>query len=673
MPACLAVGQLKDFPGPRVRSDLEERLASAERKAARERAARLEAEAIAEKGLRELYESQQQLLLLQRITHGANQTGDVGEALHLAITEVCQHMGWAFGNALMRADGGGLVGCNIWYAAEPDELFDFVELSRSCRLARGEGLPGRVLTEVGPVWIEDVTVDSNFPRAPVALKCGLRAGCAFPVLVGEEVVAVLEFFSRKRLPQAPGLIAIMAQVGTQIGRVVERDRAQRALVYDALHDGLTGLPNRALFADRLGTAFQRAQAGKPATLALLAIDLDGFKGINDSLGHAAGDELLVETANRIQAAVGAVEAASRAKSPWQSTIARMGGDEFTVLLDDLPDPTIAETVADAIHAALRMDELRPGQTKATASIGVVHGDRRYIDVDQMLRDADLAMYEAKSTGRNRTVTLSETVGSQIRQRLSLEQQLREAIQHREFVLHYQPIVDLGEDGQICGFEALVRWNHPTRGLLPPAEFIDVAEETGLIIFLGDWVLRTACETLAKWHGECRGGSQPYMSINISPRQFLQSDFARRVRAVLLETGADPASVRLEVTESVAILDAARTSLVIEEIRSWGVKTSLDDFGTGYSSLSHLQRLPFDVLKIDQSFVATMSERSESQGIIRAILDLARTMGMGVTAEGIETAEQAKALRQLGCSHGQGFFYGAPLGEGDCLKLLRDGR
>jgi diguanylate cyclase (GGDEF)-like protein len=666
------VGQLKDFPPPRARSDLEERLASAERKAARERAARLEAEAIAEKGLRELYDSQQQLLLLQRIAHGANQTSDVEAALRLAITEVCQHMGWAFGNALIRADDGALVGCDIWYAAEPDELFDFVELSRSCRLTPGEGLPGRVLTEAGPHWIEDVTLDANFPRASTALKCGLRAGCAFPVLVGDEVVAVLEFFSRKRLPQAPDLIAIMAQVGTQIGRVVERDRAQRALVHDALHDALTGLPNRVLFGDRLLTAFQRARDGRPAALALLAIDLDGFKGINDSLGHAAGDELLIETAGRIRAAVTAIEAASRAKSPWHSTIARMGGDEFTVLLDDLSEPDIAETVAEAIHVALRLDALRPDKTKATASIGVVHGDRRYTDVDQMLRDADLAMYEAKSTGRNRTVTFSETVGTQIRQRLSLEQQLREAIQHREFVLHYQPIVDLVEAGRICGFEALVRWNHPTRGLLPPSEFIAVAEETGLIIFLGDWVLRTACETLARWHRGRRGGSQPYMSINISPRQFLQPDFARRVRSVLLETGADPCNVRLEVTESVAILDAARTRLVIEEIRSWGVKTSLDDFGTGYSSLSHLQRLPFDVLKIDQSFVATMGERSESHGIIRAILDLARTMGMGVTAEGIETEEQAAALRQLGCSHGQGFFYGAPLSEADCDKLLRDG-
>ncbi len=262
--------------------DLEQRLVQAERRARRERAARIEAESIAEAGLRDLYESQRRLILLQRITDGANRNGDMSSALRLALTEVCQHMGWAFGNAYLRA-GEAVVGCDTWYVADDDGLVSFVELSRYRRFAAGHGLPGRVLIDVRPHWVEDVTQDRNFPRAAAAMASGLYAGCAFPVMIGEEVGAVLEFFSRQRLVPNDGLLTIMGQIGTQLGRVIERERARLELIHDALHDPLTGLPNRSLFTDQLKSAVARAGSGSNATTVVMILDLDGFKAITTPL------------------------------------------------------------------------------------------------------------------------------------------------------------------------------------------------------------------------------------------------------------------------------------------------------------------------------------------------------------------------------------------------------
>ncbi len=340
----------------------------------------------------------------------------------------------------------------------------------------------------------------------------------------------------------------------------------------------------------------------------------------------------------------------------------MGGDEFTILIEDA-HPGAGEAVAAAIHHCLAVGDDGKVAGGVTASIGIAYDDGQYGDVDLLLRDADLAMYEAKANGRNRAVTFDETIGRQFRHRLAIEQQLRDALARDEFVLQYQPIIELAKPSRVQGFEALVRWNHPTRGLVGPDQFIGVAEESGLILLLGDWVLREACATTARWQRDGSGGALPFISINISPRQFLQPDFARHVHTTLLETGVEPCSVRLEVTEGAAIRDAERTRAVIDEIRSWGVLTSLDDFGTGYSSLRHLQRLPFDVLKIDRSFIAAMADDGTGgtgTGIVQTILNLANMMGMKVVAEGIETAEQAALLTALGCTHGQGYLYGRPV-------------
>lgn len=650
---------MKHFVAPEPR-DLATRLARAERRTARERAARLEAEAIAEQGLRRLYESQQRLLLLQRITDGANQTAEIETALHVAVTEICRHMDWSFGNALLVSGQGDTVtGCDVWYAADPDVMFPFVEASRGVSFGKGAGLPGRVLMDVRPHWIDDVMVDPNFPRVAAAAQCGLAAACAFPVMVGDEVAGVLEFYARRLIVPDHDLLGIMGQIGTQLGRVIERDRARRRLIHDALHDAMTRLPNRTLFMERAESGFARMRSRQGAGMAVMVVDLDGFKAINDTLGHHAGDALLIEIARRMQACIAAAEGTARdGGAAWRATLARVGGDEFNVLVDGVDDPASVGDLADTIHRCLAAPSVLAGtHVRCQASIGIAHGTTAYGDVGQMLRDADLAMYRAKSHGRGQSVTFTDQLGVEVRHRTQLEQELRQAIAERQFVLHYQPIVSLTDPDGVCGFEALIRWNHPSRGLLAPAAFIDVAEETGLILFIGDWVLREACAQASAWHQRAGGGPRPFVSINISPQQFLQPEFVGRVHTVLMETGIAPETVRLEVTEGVAILDAVRTSTILEEIRGWGVKTSLDDFGTGFSSLSYLQTLPFDALKIDRSFVAAMDDSSKSRGIVRAILDIAKTMGMAVIAEGIETAEQAAMLQRMGCEMGQGFLYG----------------
>jgi diguanylate cyclase (GGDEF)-like protein len=664
-----ALASLRHFAPPSS-DDPVALLARAERRVARERAARLEAEAIAEQGLRRLYDSQQRLLLLQRITDGANQTTDTHTALRVAVTEICRQMDWAFGNALLVTNGGSAVaGCGVWYASDPEAVFSFAEASRSVQFDAGVGLPGRILTDVRPHWVDNVTLDPNFPRRDVAVRCGLAAACAFPVMVGDDVAGVLEFFARRLIIPDDDLLGIMGQIGTQLGRVIERDRARRGLIHDALHDAMTRLPNRTLFMQRATNAFARIMADDQRCMAVIVVDLDGFKAVNDSFGHQAGDALLIDVARRMEASIAAAEAAAiRHGASWRATLARVGGDEFNILVDDIDDSDAIRRLASTIHQCLTAPSVLGGtHVRCQASIGIAFSDDHYSDVEQMLRDADLAMYRAKSQGRGRTVTFTEQLGVEVRHRTHVEQELRQAIAERQFVLHYQPIVSMDAPDEVCGFEALIRWNHPTRGLLLPIEFITVAEETGLILFIGDWVLREACAQAAAWHLRTGGMSMPFVSINISPQQFLQPEFVERVHVVLMETGIAPASVRLEVTEGAAIMDPVRTASILEEIRRWGVKTSLDDFGTGFSSLSYLQSMPFDALKIDRSFVAAMSADGKSRGIVQAILDLAKTMDMTVIAEGIETIEQEELLQRMGCTMGQGFRYGRAENDADAFR------
>jgi predicted signal transduction protein with EAL and GGDEF domain len=442
--------------------------------------------------------------------------------------------------------------------------------------------------------------------------------------------------------------------------------AQERLLHDALHDHLTQLPNRTLFMERLQRASRRKNRHPEYTFAVLFVDLDRFKTVNDSLGHAAGDRLLLEMVRRMTGTLRRDDSVARPVEEGpndgsDNTLARLGGDEFTILVEDIRDPSDAVRVADRIQRAVAGPvSLGDGRDVfTTASIGIAVSTSVHCSGDELIRDADIAMYRAKASGGGGCAIFDATMHDRAVERLQLETDLQRAIERDELRLQYQPIVSLG-DHRVIGFEALVRWQHPERGLLSPAAFLGVAEETGLITRIDRWVLREACGEARRWQTRFPTDLPATVSVNVSAKGFGQPDIVQQVANTLRETGLDARSLRLEITESVAMADAERARTILIELKALGVRISLDDFGTGYSSLSYLQRFPVDTLKIDQSFVAGMDQNDECREIIRTILNLARTLGLDVIAEGTESAAQVDYLEGLDCKFGQGYFFSRPL-------------
>jgi diguanylate cyclase (GGDEF)-like protein len=426
------------------------------------------------------------------------------------------------------------------------------------------------------------------------------------------------------------------------------------LSHQAFHDDLTGLPNRALFVDRLDHALARAKRGV-LSVAVLYLDLDNFKDVNDTLGHEAADELLAAVAMRLAGCIRA-----------EDTIARFGGDEFTVLLEDIVDLEQALLSATRLQAALDQPFVIAGrEVFMTPSIGLTssHGQD---DSGSMLREADLAMYRAKTTGKARVDIFDETLNAQLEERVALRADLRHAIDRGELRVHYQPIVDMASE-EIVEVEALVRWEHPERGMIPPLAFIPLAEESGLIMSLGYWVLLEACQQVTSWHAQ--HGSRIGVSVNVSPRQFQDPRLAGDVAGVLKATGLDPGLLRLEITERVVAEDDASVLDTMQALTAVGVKLALDDFGVGTSSLSNLKRFPLHGLKIDRAFVADLERSPEDLAIIRATVTVAHALGLDVTAEGVENPSQAAALRSLGCERAQGYHYSRPEPAERITRLL----
>ncbi len=438
--------------------------------------------------------------------------------------------------------------------------------------------------------------------------------------------------------------------------IAERRALEGRLRHQATHDPLTGLPNRALLLDRLALALARARR-RPGLVAVLYLDLDRFKMVNDSLGHEAGDRLLVALAGRLLALVGPTD-----------TVARRGGDEFTLLLADLGAE--AEAVAERVLADLRVPFTLGGQEIVVgASIGIALGGVGGADPADLLHAADLALYQAKAAGRGRYAIFSPRLRDRASARLAVEQDLRRALDRGEFTVHYQPKVELAT-GRLVGLEALARWRHPTRGLLPPAEFIPLAEETGLIVPLGRQVLAEACRQARAWQAASPRDPSVLVCVNLSARQFAHPGLVGDVARALEASGLAPGSLGLEITESAAMSAAEATLATLRELKALGVALELDDFGTGYSSLAYLQRFPLDRLKLDRAFVRGLERDAGSTAIVRAVLTLARALGLGVTAEGVETTAQAAALRDLGCDWGQGYLFAPPLPADALHGLLR---
>jgi PAS domain S-box-containing protein len=457
--------------------------------------------------------------------------------------------------------------------------------------------------------------------------------------------------------------------------ITDRKRAEETLAHNALHDVLTDLPNRALFLDRVRHVLALSHRHPSYKFAVLFIDLDEFKVVNDSLGHAAGDALLIQIARRLSASIRGVDTISRSvlmktTSPVanEGSLARVGGDEFTILLEDIGD------CGDAIRVAERLQErfvipfvVERQEIVIAASIGIAFCGTSYTNSEDLVRDAEIAMYRAKREGKARSQVFDDEMHTVAVKRLQLETDLRRALELGEFRVHYQPIVSL-QRGQIVGFEALSRWQRP-EGLLSPAHFIQIAEQIGIILPLNRMLLREACVQLRAWHSQFPSDPPLTMSVNITPREFAQPDLVAQIETILREVGIHPSSINVEITETIAMADPQRSSLVLSELKALGVHISIDDFGTGYSSLSRLQAFPVDTLKVDRSFISKIDTDCEIRKIVRIIIMLAHNLGLNVVAEGAETAEQVSLLKKLKCELVQGYFFARPGDHASTQALL----
>ncbi len=449
------------------------------------------------------------------------------------------------------------------------------------------------------------------------------------------------------------------EIATRLaGIAIERKEVEQQLHYDAFHDALTKLYNRAWFMKQLEHAVDDFQIHQDQDFAVLFLDLDNFKVINDSLGHVIGDKLLIESGKRLKECLCSTD-----------TVARLGGDEFAILIENDPDRErvcrLAEQIQQSLQVSLKIDTL---EIFTTVSIGITFSSTGYERAEDLLRDADIALYRAKQQGKGCFVVFDRTMHEQAIARLKLETDLRYAIERSQLLLHYQPIVCL-TGGHLVGFEALVRWQHPANGLISPYHFIPIAEETGLIIPLSWWVLRTACQQLQIWRSQFPTHPPLKMSVNLSGKQFAQVNFVEQVKQILLETNCNPHSLKLEITESTLMEGGESAVKMLEELRKIGIELSIDDFGTGYSSLSRLHQLPINTLKIDRTFVMGMSANSENIEIVRSIVSLGHNLGMDIVAEGVELSEQSIILKQLGCEYGQGYLFAKPMDSQAIAKLI----
>ncbi len=477
---------------------------------------------------------------------------------------------------------------------------------------------------------------------------------------------------RSREGETEGLVIVNRDI-------TQRKRAEEKLDHLSFHDGLTNLPNRALFLDRLQRAITQSRRHMDFRFAVLFIDIDEFKVFNDSLGHAAGDALLIQIAQRLNACLRGADTIARSQPGdtsdplgGESTLARPGGDEFTVLLEELHDPSDAIRIAERIQQRLAAPfDLNGHEIVLTVSIGVAFSGNAEAEAQDVLGDAEIAMYRAKSTGKSRCEVFDHAMHAGAIKRLQLETDLRKAIELNQLRVYYQPIVSL-DNGQIVGFEALSRWQRP-EGLVMPGEFIAVADETGLILPINRQLLYDACRQLRAWQTLFPSDPPLTLNVNITPKQFAQPELASQIGKTLQETGLDPRCVNLEITETIAMADAVRSAVVLSELKALGVHLDIDDFGTGYSSLSRLQGFPVDTLKIDRAFISRIDTDLATHEIVRVIVMLAHGLRLKVVAEGVETQAQVDLLKETGCELAQGYLYSKPAVVETIEQLLRKNR
>jgi diguanylate cyclase (GGDEF)-like protein len=589
------------------------------------------------------------------------------EAAPKLIQTICETLGWACGAHWRWDQETQVLRCSGTWHIDAAEVAGFVNATvRTINEApawhgqapktKTGGLVRRVWADGAPVWFPDVTLEPGFRRGPDAAQAGLHSAFGFPIMAAAQPLGVMEFFSRNIEQPDEALLQAVRAIGSQIGQFVVRKQAEERVRHLAHYDELTGLPNRSMFHERVGHALAQARRGE-RVLAILFIDLDRFKNINDTLGHDAGDRVLKEIADRLRGCL-----------RESDTVARLGGDEFVVLTEGLAQPAQVAAVAQKMLAAIAKPVvLETQEVHISASIGISTYPGDSGDMQGMMKNADIAMYRAKEQGKNNYQFYSAQMNVHTLERLAMESDLRRALERNEFLLHYQPKVDIGS-GRVAGVEALVRWQQSGKALIPPAQFIPLAEETGLIVPIGEWVLRTACAQNKAWQD--RGLPRLRMAVNLSARQFAHENLVQDVARILSETELAPAALEFEITESMVMSNPERAVQLLNKLKRMGIYLSIDDFGTGYSSLGYLKRFPIDSVKIDRSFIRDLPGDGDDAAITEAIIAMAHSLRLKVIAEGVETEEQLRFLREHGCDEMQGYFFSRPLPEGEFLRLLQ---
>ncbi len=594
------------------------------------------------------------------VTNVLAESASIEDAMPRVVRAICEAMGWAYG-AHWHFDATEQTLVRVHYWGEREYEFDPADRdfwTKVIKNTRG-GFLYAAWQEKRAVWVEDVMAAEGFRRAASCAKLGFRNAYTFPILSGGDAIGMLEFFGARPRRLDEQLRAVTLALGSQIGQFIQRKQAEERLRHLAHNDVLTGLPNRVLFYDRLKQALAQARRNR-WSVGVMFIDVDRFKYVNDTLGHSIGDQLLQQVASRLVQAVRA-----------DDTVGRLGGDEFAVVLTGLSGAHDASVVAQKLMTAFKAPFLLDGRKLyVTASIGVTLYPDDSADQETLVRNADAAMYRAKEVGRNSYQFYTREMNARALEMLSLEHALRGALDRDEFVIYFQPIASLGS-GAITGVEALLRWQHPERGLVSPAEFMPLLEETGLVVQAGTWVLDTVCRQIARWRHD--GLAPVPVAVNLSARQFRAKSFGQDVSRILDAHNVHAKLIELEITESSLMADLEQAARTLQFFKSLGVRLSIDDFGTGYSSLTYLKRFPLDALKIDRSFVHDIPHDADDATITRAVISMAHSLGLQVIAEGVETPEQLAFLAEHGCDRMQGFLFARPMPPEEITSWLAEGR
>ena len=598
----------------------------------------------------------EQLLRLEHmVARCLSESESASAALKAVIRAISETQTWEVGRYFSWDERAGALGFSEFWHVPEAALEVFIEKSRGLTYAPGAGLIGKVMESGQPLWVTDLAKDSR-TKAGIARDVGMHGAFLFPVMSEGKPIGVLVFHSRQVREPEDRLLQAVRVIGGQIGQFVQRKRAEERIQHMATHDALTSLPNRMMFGQLLNHEIQMAlRYGR--NFAVMFIDLDRFKIVNDTLGHEAGDELLQEVSTRFKDCLRSSD-----------VVSRLGGDEFVVLLQEVKD---AEQVAVAarkiLSAAMKPIIVLGQECRVTASIGICMFPADAQDEQSLMKNADIAMYLAKEQGKNNFQFFSEDIRAQSLERLTLESSLRHALERNEFSLHYQAKLDL-RTKEITGVEALLRWQHPDLGLVAPSRFIPVAEETGLIVPIGRWVLKAACAQNVAWQ---RDGLPPVcVAVNLSARQFADEGLTTDILAALKETGMKPELLELELTESMVMQSHGRAGKVLAAIKELGVRISLADFGIGYSQLAQIKRYPIDTLKVDRSFIRDLEGNHEDRAITEAIIAMGKTLSLTVVAEGVETQEQQTFLLDHACDAMQGFYFSKPIGGEQFAGFLR---